>query len=121
MTLVIVRQGYAPMAVEASFIPWGTRVSISSVVRTVTGMAMIASATAPASAEKCPMRITSSSYTNRPMMNDVLLSGPSIIIGLFVCELLVIRMGHFSALADHQQLVHEQADDDRRGGQQHVV
>src|SRR5437870_11240366 len=58
------------MAVEASFIPWGTRVSISSVVRTVTGMAMIASATAPASAEKCPMRTTSSSYTNRPMMID---------------------------------------------------
>ena len=70
MTLVIVRQGYAPMAVEASFIPWGTRVSISSVVRTVTGMAMIASASAPAIAEKCPTRITSSSYTNRPMMID---------------------------------------------------
>jgi phosphate transport system permease protein len=32
-------------------------------------------------------------------VNDVLLSAPSIIIGLFVYELLVIRMGHFSALA----------------------
>ncbi|HWZ61555.1 MAG TPA: phosphate ABC transporter permease PstA [Steroidobacteraceae bacterium] len=32
-------------------------------------------------------------------VNDVLLSAPSIIIGLFVYELLVIHMGHFSALA----------------------
>src|SRR5579863_2458231 len=32
-------------------------------------------------------------------INDVLLSAPSIIIGLFVYELLVIRMGHFSAIA----------------------
>ena len=32
-------------------------------------------------------------------INDVLLSAPSIIIGLFVYELIVVRMGHFSALA----------------------
>ena len=32
-------------------------------------------------------------------VNDVLLSAPSIIIGLFVYELLVVRMHHFSALA----------------------
>jgi phosphate transport system permease protein len=32
-------------------------------------------------------------------VNDVLLSAPSIIIGLFVYELLVVRMGHFSAIA----------------------
>ena len=32
-------------------------------------------------------------------VNDVLLSAPSIIIGLFIYEILVIRMGHFSALA----------------------
>jgi phosphate transport system permease protein len=32
-------------------------------------------------------------------INDVLLSAPSIIIGLFVYEIIVIRMGHFSALA----------------------
>jgi phosphate transport system permease protein len=32
-------------------------------------------------------------------VNDVLLSAPSIIVGLFVYELLVIRMGHFSAIA----------------------
>jgi phosphate transport system permease protein len=32
-------------------------------------------------------------------VNDVLLSAPSIIIGLFVYELMVVRMGHFSALA----------------------
>jgi len=32
-------------------------------------------------------------------VNDVLLSAPSIIIGLFVYETLVVRMGHFSALA----------------------
>jgi phosphate transport system permease protein len=32
-------------------------------------------------------------------INDVLLSAPSIIIGLFVYEMLVLRMGHFSAIA----------------------
>lgn len=32
-------------------------------------------------------------------INDVLLSAPSIIIGLFVYEVMVIRMGHFSAWA----------------------
>jgi len=32
-------------------------------------------------------------------VNDVLLSAPSIIVDLFVYELLVIRMGHFSAIA----------------------
>ena len=32
-------------------------------------------------------------------INDVLLSAPSIIIGLFIYELVVIKMGHFSALA----------------------
>jgi len=32
-------------------------------------------------------------------INDVLLSAPSIIVGLFVYSLLVLRMGHFSGLA----------------------
>ena len=32
-------------------------------------------------------------------VNDVLLSAPSITVGLFIYEILVIRMGHFSALA----------------------
>jgi phosphate transport system permease protein len=32
-------------------------------------------------------------------INDVLLSAPSIVVGLFVYELLVVRMGHFSAYA----------------------
>src|SRR3990172_9464190 len=32
-------------------------------------------------------------------INDILLSAPSIIIGIFVYEMVVIRMGHFSALA----------------------
>ena len=32
-------------------------------------------------------------------INDVLLSAPSIIVGLFVYEVLVVRMGHFSAIA----------------------
>ena len=32
-------------------------------------------------------------------VNDVLLSAPSIVIGLFVYELLVVHMGHFSAIA----------------------
>lgn len=32
-------------------------------------------------------------------INDVLLSAPSIIIGLFIYELVVVHMGHFSAIA----------------------
>jgi phosphate transport system permease protein len=32
-------------------------------------------------------------------INDILLSAPSIIVGLFVYQLLVVRMGHFSAWA----------------------
>jgi len=32
-------------------------------------------------------------------VNDVLLSAPSIIVGFFVYELMVVRMGHFSAIA----------------------
>ena len=32
-------------------------------------------------------------------INDILLSAPSIVIGLFVYEMMVARMGHFSALA----------------------
>jgi len=32
-------------------------------------------------------------------INDILLSAPSIIIGLFIYEILVLAMGHFSALA----------------------
>jgi phosphate transport system permease protein len=32
-------------------------------------------------------------------INDVLLSAPSIIIGLFVYEIVVVRLGHFSAIA----------------------
>lgn len=32
-------------------------------------------------------------------VNDILLSAPSILVGLFVYELIVLRMGHFSALA----------------------
>jgi len=32
-------------------------------------------------------------------INDILLSAPSIIIGLFIYEIVVVRMGHFSAIA----------------------
>ena len=32
-------------------------------------------------------------------INDVLLSAPSIIVGLFIYEIIVVQMGHFSALA----------------------
>ena len=32
-------------------------------------------------------------------VNDILLSAPSIIVGLFIYELIVVRMGHFSAWA----------------------
>jgi phosphate transport system permease protein len=32
-------------------------------------------------------------------INDILLSAPSIVVGLFIYEILVVPMGHFSALA----------------------
>jgi phosphate transport system permease protein len=32
-------------------------------------------------------------------INDILLSAPSIIVGLFIYEIIVVRMGHFSAIA----------------------
>ena len=32
-------------------------------------------------------------------LNDILLSAPSIIIGLFIYEIMVVRMGHFSGIA----------------------
>src|SRR5688572_4078273 len=32
-------------------------------------------------------------------INDILLSAPSIVVGLFVYEVMVVTMGHFSALA----------------------
>jgi phosphate transport system permease protein len=32
-------------------------------------------------------------------INDILLSAPSIVIGLFIYEVMVVRMGHFSAIA----------------------
>ena len=41
--------------------PWGTRLSMSSVVRTITGMAMMASEMAPEMAEKFPIGTTTSS------------------------------------------------------------
>src|SRR5579859_1140488 len=45
-TLSMVRQGYAPSAAEESFMPIGTRFSMSSVVLKVTGMANTANANA---------------------------------------------------------------------------
>ena len=47
-----------PSAAAASRSEFGTRVSMSSVVRTTTGMTMTASATAPAKPEKCPIGAT---------------------------------------------------------------
>jgi phosphate transport system permease protein len=37
-------------------------------------------------------------------INDILLSAPSIVIGLFVYEVIVVKMGHFSALAGAMSL-----------------
>jgi phosphate transport system permease protein len=37
-------------------------------------------------------------------INDILLSAPSIIVGLFIYEVMVIRMGHFSAWAGSMAL-----------------
>jgi len=38
-------------------------------------------------------------------INDILLSAPSIIVGLFIYEVMVVRMGHFSAWAGAMALV----------------
>ena len=58
---MIIRERGSPIDAAASRKALGTRSSMSSVVRTTTGSTMIASATDPARAEKCPMRITSTS------------------------------------------------------------
>ena len=58
----------------------------------------------------CPIGILAATYLSEygrtarlstviRFINDVLLSAPSIVIGLFVYSLVVIRMGHFSAIA----------------------
>ena len=80
----MVRQGYAPSAADESFMPTGTRFSMSSVVRSVIGIARTASDSAPASAEKCPMRTTMISYTNNPMMIDGALSSTSLMKRIIV-------------------------------------
>ena len=49
------------MEVAASRNAFGTSVSMSSVVRTTTGMTSTASATPPAQPEKCPMGATMTS------------------------------------------------------------
>ena len=51
---------------------------MSSVVRSVMGMARMASDSAPAMAEKCPMRTTMISYTNKPTMIDGALNSTSL-------------------------------------------
>ncbi len=57
MRLITTARG-RPSAIAASRSWFGTSVSMSSVVRTTTGMTMTASATAPASPEKWPMGAT---------------------------------------------------------------
>ena len=47
-----------PIEVAASRSAFGTSVSMSSVVRTTTGMTRTASATPPAQPEKCPIGAT---------------------------------------------------------------
>ena len=58
---MITFQRGAPSAAAASRRPFGTRFSMSSVVRTTTGTTRIASATEPAQAEKWPIGTTISS------------------------------------------------------------
>src|SRR5579863_3251107 len=70
VTLVITTQAGAPNATAASRISLPTRLSISSVVRTMIGIIRIASATLPASAEKCPIGATTMAYANKPISID---------------------------------------------------
>ena len=49
-------------------------------------------------------------------VNDILLSAPSIVVGLFIYEVVVRPMGHFSALAGGLALAFDLA---ARGGQNH--
>ena len=50
-TLTVVRHGYAPRAADASFMPSGTRLRMSSVVRTTIGITITARARPPARPE----------------------------------------------------------------------
>ena len=70
-----------------------------SVVMTVTGIAIGGPIGMLAGTYLAEYGRTSQISSVIRFVNDVLLSAPSIIIGLFVYELLVVRMGHFSAIA----------------------
>src|SRR5579863_5444533 len=79
VTLVITTQAGAPNATAASRISLPTRLSISSVVRTMIGIIRIASATLPANAEKCPIGATTMAYANKPISIDGALNMMSLI------------------------------------------
>jgi len=70
-----------------------------SVVMTVTGILLGGPIGMLAGTYLAEYGRTSRVSTVIRFVNDVLLSAPSIIIGLFVYEILVVRMGHFSAIA----------------------
>ena len=55
---VIISERGKPIEAAASRSVSGTRISMSSVVRTTTGITITASATAPAQPEKCPIGAT---------------------------------------------------------------
>ncbi len=66
----VVRQRVKPSARAPSLISRGTRRTISSVVRVTMGRSMMASASPPASAEKCPMDTTTHAHTKIPITMD---------------------------------------------------
>ena len=61
VTVLITKLRGAPSAVAASRNPSGTRISMFSVVRSTTGITITVSDRAPAMAEKCPIRTTTTS------------------------------------------------------------
>lgn len=70
-----------------------------SVVMTITGILIGGPVGVLAGTYLAEYGRTSRVSTVIRFVNDVLLSAPSIIVGLFVYEVIVVRMGHFSAIA----------------------
>ncbi len=66
----LVRQFATPSASDASRSDPGTSLTSSSVARARVGIMMIASATAPARPEKCPIGTTTSAYATMPTTID---------------------------------------------------
>jgi phosphate transport system permease protein len=72
---------------------------VGSVIQTVIGLALGAPVGILAGTYLAEYGANSRLATVVRFINDILLSAPSIIVGLFIYQLLVVPVGHFSALA----------------------